>query len=311
MNNKDNHILSIDIGGSKLLVGIIDYDGRIIESKKMLLKPHITEKGLESCIKDIVFRLDYDISSNYIKCAGVAAPGLADKVKKTLVYAPFSGLRDFPVGKIIGELVKVPVYVENDANACAIGEMTYGACQNVDDFIWITVSNGVGGAVVIKKNIYDGCCGGAGEIGHIVVAENGYRCGCGNRGCLEVHAAGPAIVRRYKEKTGINKSGLNAKNIAEAAKKGEKAAIEVYKKTGYYLGKAISYAVNLLNPAKVILGGGISIDIELILPEIKKIVRDTVIHDSNKNLIIQKTELSYEAALIGAAAAAKKSNGGI
>ncbi len=309
INIKNENILSIDIGGSKLMAGIIDNNGNILASQKVFLDSPITEKYLKVSIENITDKLMSNESTNQIKYIGVAVPGLADKKNGTLIYAPYSGIRNFPIRKILEKKFKVPVYVENDANACAIGEMIYGSCQGIDNFIWITVSNGVGGAIVLGKDIYQGWQGAAGEIGHIVVEENGYQCGCGNKGCLEVYAAGPAIIRRYMKNSRGKIKKLTAKKIAEAAKKGDSHALDVYRQTGYYLGKAISYAINLLNPAKIVLGGGISMDISLILPEIKRVVKNMVFRESYRNLIIEKTSLSYEAALIGAAVVAKIRNG--
>ncbi len=245
-----------------------------------------------------------------IECVGIAVPGLADKDDGVLIYAPFSGIRDFKIGDILTKKLKIPVFIENDANACAHAEMMYGACKGIDDFMWITVSNGIGGALVLDGEVYEGSNGGAGEIGHIKVVKDGYRCGCGNRGCLEAHAAGPAIVRRYMEKSHDDSIEITAKEIAELAKCGDTLALDIYKETGFYLGKAISYAVNLLNPDKIILGGGISMDIDLFLPEIKEVIKNATFRDSNKNLRIEKTALSYDSALIGAAAIAKLRIGG-
>lgn len=183
--------------------------------------------------------------------------------------------------------------------------MMYGACKGINDFIWITVSNRVGRALVLNGKIYEGVYGGAGEIGHINVVKDGYRCGCGNKGCLEAYAAGPAIIRRYREKSQNNSEEITAKEIAKSAKRGDKLCSDIYKETGLYLGKTISHVVNLLNPVKVILGGGISMDIDLFLPEINKVVEKMVFSDSNKKLSIEKTALSYDAALIGAATVAK------
>ncbi len=292
------------------MAGIIDSNGNVLMSQKVFLDSPMTAEYLKVSIENIINKLMYGESTNQIECIGVAVPGLANKKEGILIYAPFSGIRNFPIRKILEEKLKVPIYIENDANACAIGEMVYGSCQDIDDFIWITVSNGVGGAIVLGKEIYQGWQGAAGEMGHIMVVENGYKCGCGNRGCLEVYAAGPAIVRRYMENSKGKIKKLTAKKIAEAAKKGDTYALDVYRQTGYYLGKAISYAVNLLNPAKIILGGGISMDISLILPEIKRVVKNMAFGESNRNLIIEETSLSYEAALIGAAAVAKIRNGG-
>ena len=291
------------------MAGLIDLEGNIVLKEKRLLTVKPTKNYLTKNIVEMIDSL-LDQKNIDIECAGVAVPGLADKDNGVLVYAPFSGIRDYKIGDILTKKLKIPVFIENDANACAHAEMMYGACRGIDDFIWITVSNGVGGALVLDGEVYEGPNGGAGEIGHINVVKDGYRCGCGNRGCLEAHTAGPAIVRRYKEKSHDDSTEITAKEIAELAKGGDMLALDIYKKTGFYLGKAISYAINLLNPDKIILGGGISMDIDLFLLEIKEVVTNTTFRDSNKNLCIEKTALSYDAALKGAAAIANLRIGG-
>jgi glucokinase-like ROK family protein len=305
MGKKYKQILSIDLGGSKLMAGIIDYRGSVLVQKKVYLKLKATEEYLVENIFMMIEELLNQIEDIYIESVAVAAPGVTDSENGVLVYAPYSGIRNFEIGKILSERFQVPVFVENDANACAYGEMIFGACKEVRNFLWITVSNGVGGAIVINGKVYEGIFKGAGEIGHINVVEDGYICGCGNKGCLEAYSSGPAIVRRYLEKVSNFNGQLTAKTIAEAAKKGEKIAQEIYRETGYFLGKAISYAVNLLNLEKVILGGGISMDLELFLPEIHRVINKMVFKDVNKNLAVEKTALLYNAALIGAAAIAK------
>lgn len=291
------------------MAGLIDFEGNIVLKEKRLIKVKPTKNYLTKNIIEMIDSL-LDQKNIDIECAGVAVPGLADKDNGVLVYAPFSGVKDFKIGDILTKKLKVPVFIENDANACAYAEMMYGACREIDDFIWITVSNGIGGALVLNREVYEGPNRGAGEIGHMNVVKDGYRCGCGNKGCLEAHAAGPAIVRKYMEKSHNYPEGITAKEIAELAKSGDILALDIYKETGFYLGKAISYAVNLLNPDKIILGGGISMDIDLFLLEIKRMVKNTTFRDSNKNLCIEKTALSYDAALIGAAAVANLRIGG-
>jgi len=291
------------------MAGLIDFEGNIVLKEKRLLTVKPTKNYLTTNIIEMIDSL-FDQKNIDIECAGVAVPGLADKDNGVLVYAPFSGIRDYKIGDILAKKLKIPVFIENDANACAHAEMMYGSCRGVDDFIWITVSNGIGGAIVLDGKVYEGPNGGAGEIGHINVVKDGYRCGCGNRGCLEAHAAGPAIVRRYREESHDASMEITAKKIAELAKGGDMFALDIYKKTGFYLGKAISYIINLLNPDKIILGGGISMDIDLFLPEIKDVVKNTTFRDSNENLCIEKTALSHDAALKGAATIAKLRIGG-
>jgi glucokinase-like ROK family protein len=300
------HILSVDIGGSKLMAGIMDYcNGSIILKESIPLKAAITEDYLIENILFITEGLIKRCSNIDISCIGVSVPGTADSENGVLIYACYSGIRNFEIGRILKEKYNIPVFIENDVNSCAYGEKIFGVCREVDDFLWVTVSNGVGGALVLNGHIYEGRFKGAGEVGHINVVEDGYMCGCGNKGCLEAYASGPGIVRRYREKSRDYLTEKTARIIAEDAYKGDKLALEIYRETGYFLGKAISYAVNIINPQKVILGGGVSMDIELFLPEIKKIVDKMAFKDPNKNLIIEKTGLSYEAALIGAAAIAK------
>ena len=304
-------ILSIDIGGSKLMVGVVDSSGRVLSKEIIFLKPDIDEEFVINTTIKLSSSLLNKFQNIDIDCAGVTVPGLTDSDKGIWLYSCFSGLRDLKIADILTYELKIPVFIDNDVNACAYGERLYGSCRDIDDFIWVTVSNGVGGGLFINGKLYIGAYKNAGEIGHINVVENGHICRCGNYGCLEAYAAGPAIVRRYCERTGSSSggSGLNAKLIAEYAKKGDLSAIEIYKETGYYLGKAIASAVNIVNPRKVILGGGVAMDIELFFPELVETVENMKFKEANKELMIEKTGLSYDAALIGAAAVAQKGMG--
>lgn len=309
--NNDKAVLSIDIGGSKLMVGIVDSTGKVLSRKKVLLKPDIKE----SLVFETIIRLSHNLINEFentgIDCAGVAIPGLADPDKGIWIYSPFSGLRNIKIGDILSNQLHLPVFIDNDVNVCAYAEKLYGSCKDISDYLWVTVSNGIGGGVVVNGKLYVGANKNAGEIGHINVVEDGYMCKCGNKGCLEVYAAGPAIVRRYEEKTGHEggKGTVSAKTIAGYARRGEQFAGEVYKETGYYLGKAIASAVNIINPQKVILGGGVAMDMELFFPELMDTVNQMVFKEANKNLIIERTALSYNAALIGATAIAQKGMG--
>ncbi len=302
--------LAVDIGGSKLMVGIVDSRGQILDKARVPLKPDIREQELADNIVSLAGELIKKHPRLDIDCAGVTIPGLADPEKGLWVYACFSGIRDFKIVEVLSQRLGMRVFIENDANACAFGEMVYGVGKGVRDFLWITVSNGVGGGLVLNGDIYRGAFKSAAEVGHINVAEDGRLCPCGNRGCLEAHAAGPAIAKSYLEKRpDLKEAAITAKEVAQLARSGDKAALEVYRETGYYLGKAISYAVNLINPVKVVLGGGVSMDIDLFLPELKKTVDRLIFRDANRNLTIERTGLLYDAALIGAAAIARRGMG--
>jgi predicted NBD/HSP70 family sugar kinase len=296
-----NNILAVDIGGSKLLVGIVDENGQVLAYRKNSFNNHnlSQESVLNSIISECRELLREKLNFSSI---GISVPGLVDSKTGMWVYACFSKIRNFPIAKLLFEEFKRPVYIENDANNCMYAERMFGHTKNVSDFIWITVSNGVGSGIFLENKPFIGSGGNAGEIGHINVVNNGAICSCGNKGCLEAYASGPSIVRRFNEKTGTEINGLTAKDIARLAKSGNEDAIEIFKETGFYLGKAIALAVNLINVPMVVLGGGISMDYELFEKSMLESVDKFIYRNANVSLLIQKTALNYEASLIGAAA---------
>ena len=294
-----NNILAIDIGGSKLVVGIVDAGGSVLQSQKELLPP---EYDMDY-ILDVICRMAESYIDFNPVAAGVTIPGLADSQKGVWCYAPFSGISDVPIAEILSEKLNLDVYIENDVNACAVGEKIYGACKEKDDFLWITVSNGIGGALYLQGKLYTGATGNAGEIGHFIVEEDTEAvCGCGKCGCLEAMASGKGIERAYAKITGMHKT---AQEIALQAKAGDAVSAEVFEKAGGYIGKALAYAVNLLNLQTVVIGGGVSESFDLLAPFISKALDKYIFRQGNRSVCIQKTGLGYYAALVGAAAVAK------
>ncbi len=298
-------VLSIDIGGSKLMVGLVDMEGKVIIKEREDLSRDIEKDQLLNKIVFLVEKVKKACPGISIEAAGVAIPGLADSNTGMWVYSCFSGISDFPIASELSALLGLPVFIDNDVNVCAYGEKIFGICRDVDDFFWVTVSNGIGGGLVLNGELYHGAYGSSGEIGHVIVEEvNGRLCPCGNRGCLEAQASGQAIAMAYEELTGIK--GVTAKAIADLAKTGDDSAIQVYREAGFYLGKGIAAFVNALNPAKVVLGGGVSMAAELFLPSLRVTVNQYMFRSANERLLIEETALGYDAALIGAAAIAWK-----
>jgi glucokinase len=299
------NILAIDIGGSKIAAGIVDGSGRILCLEKEQLPAGTGRDLLLDIIKSKCGKIKAEYDFDRI---GITIPGLADAKNGVWVYAPFSGINNFPIAEIIGGIYNKRVYIENDVNACAVGEKRFGCCKDISDFIWITVSNGIGGAIFADGRLYTGHGGNAGEIGHIKVTESGsYLCGCGDYGCLEAVAAGPGISKRYKLakdlslKTAESKP-LTAEQIAQRAYGGEKEATEIMDSTGYYIGMALASAINMLNPEAVIFGGGVSQSFDLIKPGIYSAFNKYLFTAANGSVKLMQTALKYNAALIGAAA---------
>ncbi|MDR0870906.1 MAG: ROK family protein [Planctomycetaceae bacterium] len=300
--------LALDIGGSKLIAAAVDVFGDRIELGMPAfrkLEPSCTKEQLLTLIDEVVVGIQPVEFENI----GVTIPGLADPERGLWVYACFSGISDFPIAAVLSERYHKPVFIENDVNACALAEKKFGVCKTLNDFLWVTVSNGVGGGLILNGNLYSGHFGSAAEIGHFGVVtneESAFQCGCGNRGCLEAQAAGPGIVRRYKQTLPDAPPDITAKEIIELARCGSKTALSVVETAGTLLGIAASYAVNLLNLEAVVFGGGVMQSFDVFQPFIEKAFNKHLFQSANPSVQILQTGLGYNAALAGAAAIVKK-----
>lgn len=290
-----------DIGGSKLLCGFVDREGMILDTERVALSSDITTDLLEGHLERTYALLcQRNPSCQPIAC-GMTIPGVADPERGIWGYACFSGIADYPIAARMSERLRLPVWIENDVNACAMAERAYGACRDCKDFLWVTVSNGVGGGLFLNGSLYSGAFGAAGEIGHVIVEEDGPLCPCGHRGCLEAVAAGPAISRRYEALTGERRS---AAEIAQLARKKERNALEVMRVTGEAVGKGLGRAASLLNLRTYVLGGGVMQSFDLMESHILEAFRREAFAGPNQNAEILPTALKYEAGLLGAAAVA-------
>lgn len=287
---------AVDFGGTKLMVGLVDETGAVLAAET---EPTPKEGG-PAAVADAAARLLSRFRATPVGL-GSTVPGLADSRSGVLRLAPAHGWRDVPWAAMLAERTGLPTRIANDVNACALAEQRFGAGRGIQNLLWITVSTGIGGGLVLGGRIYEGGGGIAGEFGHLVVDEGGPLCGCGHRGCLEAVAAGPAIARR------AHQAGLQAPDattLADLARSGDPTALRLWQETGIYLGRAIAFAINLLDPDLVVIGGGVARSLDLMLPAIHSAVRERAILLPERPPRIERTALGYEAALIGAAALA-------
>lgn len=293
-----NNIFCVDIGGSKLLCGALSPQGEIIDVRRTELKE---DSGAKEIINLIAKNFSELKKYNLSRC-GIAVPGICDPSDGRWIYSPFSGIENIFISKEVETITDLPVYADNDVNVSALGERSFGICGDCGDYIWITVSNGIGGGLFLNGHLYRGCNFSAGEIGHIVVEENGsQRCGCGNFGCLEAVASGASISKIYKSRT---KKILSAKEIADLARAGEAQAKAVWSEAGEYIGKAAACAVNLLGLERVVLGGGAAKSFDLIKPVAEKAMNKYLFKRANPNVKILHSSLGDYASLKGCAALA-------
>ncbi|MCL2545315.1 MAG: ROK family protein [Clostridia bacterium] len=295
--------LAIDIGGSKYVVGLVSRAGQILAKRRYAW----TAAETGSVVRDIVHSakaLLAEHAAHSPRAVGATIPGLADPLRGLWVESSFLGIRNLPIAQALERELGLPAFADNDGQACALAEKLFGACRDTPDFLYVTVSNGIGASVFANGRLYGGSDGNAGELGHCTVVENGRPCKCGNHGCLEVHAAGPAIARNYTELGGRplpDGSPADAAVIARRAREAEPEALAAYALEGEYLGKMLAVACNLLNPAKVVLGGGVSLAFPLFEQALKKTLWARLYRAANPNLAVLPTALGYDGGLLGAA----------
>ena len=268
------HVVGIDIGGTKLATVVADKTGHILGKVR---KPTHSEKGPEYAIgllfdmvREVVNQVGLEQTS--ISAIGVSCGGPLD-TKTGIVYSPpnLPGWDALPLKALLESEFQVPVIIENDANASALAEFRFGGGRGYSAVLYMTMSTGIGGGIVIDGQVYHGANDSAGEVGHQILLPNGPRCGCGKRGCLEALCSGPAIARRAQAALQKQRKGgksptallaladerieaIKSEHVLAAARTGDALALELVQETAYYMGWGIANLVNILNPDIVLLG---------------------------------------------------------
>ena len=271
--NSDDLILGVDLGGTKILTAVTNSQGKML-SRDHSITP--SAKGHEAVIQSILestYRAleQAGVAISELGAIGVGAPGLSNPETGILFTSPnLPGWRDVPLRDIVEKKLGKKTFLINDANAAALGEFYFGAARGARNFIYITISTGIGGGIVIDGKIYTGALGGAGEVGHMTIEHDGPLCNCGNKGCWETLASGTALAReaRHGIKQGVKTSILDyadgdvekvtAQVIHAAAEQGDNLAKELIARTGYYVGVGLANLINIFNPEMIVIGGGLS-----------------------------------------------------
>jgi glucokinase len=252
-----------DLGGTQLKFGLLDERHNLVFKDKAPSPP--TMKELLDLFRKIWEELKARERKS-IRAVGFGIPGIFSLREQKIFQSPnYSELDGFELRPAIARFIKVPFWIDNDANIAAYGEYRCGAGKGILNLILLTLGTGVGSGIIIDGDLLHGTCGFAAEMGHIVVNPDGERCNCGSRGCLETEAAAGPIVRNYQRLTRTKKN-LTAKDIAARARQDDPAARKSFEIAGYYLGIGLGIAINLLNPEKILIGGGVMASGDLILP---------------------------------------------
>lgn len=308
-DRKNPHYLGIDIGGTNIRLGIVDKNGKVLARHRI---PTLKEQGKDRVIARLLRAIEFIINKKRVQVRGIGigCPGPLDS-KRGIVLSPpnLPDWKGIPLKKIVEKRFRLPVVLENDANLIGLGESWRGAGKNASSMVLLTLGTGIGSALIINKKLWSGSRGFASEFGHVSVDLNGPRCGCGNRGCIEVYASATAVVRRMKEalkKSVTSKSfksareDMTAAKIYLAARKGDKLSRRIVDETGLYLGAAIANIVNALNPEMIVISGGMAKAGKPLLDKIKKTVKERALKESCAGLKIVLGKLGEDAGIIGA-----------
>ncbi len=312
------YYLGVDLGGTKILTALADEEGNLLERSNVETE---AAKGREVIIKNILHSIDNvldnsGVNRSEIAKIGIGSPGPLNSKTGVIYETANLPWKNVPLTDIIQEKTGLPANLENDANAAARGEKWFGAGRDVDHMIYVTVSTGIGGGIIIDRSILQGKEGAGGEIGHMIINPGGPTCGCGNSGCMEAMASGTAIARMGREALAEDKNGIIAEMsgsdpekidailIANAAKKGDQKAQEIYNTAGYYLGIGMANLINIFNTEKIVFGGGVMKDHDLLNDSFMESLQENALQTSLKQVEICNAELKGDVGVQGAVAVA-------
>ncbi len=303
----------IDVGGTKIAGAVVDEEGRVLDEHRVV-SPATDAEAIEDAIASLVLELS---GRHELTGVGIGAAGYVDATRSVVLFAPNLAWRDEPLGTEIEARVKLPVVVENDANAAAWGEFRFGAAFDADDMLMVTVGTGVGGGIVIDGSLHRGAHGVAAEIGHLRVVPGGRLCGCGKLGCLEQYGSGSALVKETRALAAADPAGeaaallaraggdperINGPLVTAAAADGDAFAVARVTEVGRWLGEAIASLTAVLDPGVVVIGGGVSEAGDLLLDPLREAFETNLTARDHRPVPeVRAASLGNQAGVVGAA----------
>ena len=305
--------IGVDVGGTKVLGGVVDSDGKVLAHARRDT-PRQGGDALNRAIADVALELMGDFE---VETVGISAAGFVSSDRKTMLATPnIAGRNGVDLNKEISALIGLPAIIENDANAAAWGEAKFGAGRNESHVILLTIGTGIGGGIVTNGQLHRGAYGIAAEFGHMRVVPEGHLCGCGERGCFEQYASGNALLRHAREAVSASPEiarnllslgdgtigAMTGKHITEAARSGDAVALAAFNTTAQWLGAGIASLSVLLDPACVIIGGGVIDAGDILLtPTREALERYLPFAGKHPSPRIVAAQLGNEAGLVGVA----------
>ena len=306
--------IGIDVGGTNVKIALVDSDGKIGYSNTIPTRAEMgyeyTINNMKQAIRDLM--TETKLSAKDIEGIGFGLPGQVDfKSGIVRLITNIPGWVEIPLAKMIEDEFHIPIRIDNDVRCAALGELNFGAGKGCENLICITVGTGIGSGLIINGKLVRGASNAAGEIGHIKLQmHDGPICGCGDTGCLEAFASGPSIVAmaeeyilggkstKYREMA--NGGAITPFIVAEAAKAGDPVARRIFTRMGEYIGIGMASVVNLLNPERIIVGGGVADAGDILLNPLKETIKKRAMKIAGETVQVVPAQLGNTAGVIGA-----------
>lgn len=308
------YIIGVDLGGTKISCALSDLAGNIIETQVVSTNANEGEMAVLNRIINVIDKvmLNTNTSKEDVKAIGIGAPGPLDAKKGIIVEPANLPFVNFDLVTPIKEKFNIPVFLDNDANAAAIGEYMFGAGKGTESMVYMTVSTGIGGGAILDGKIYRGRTTNALEVGHTTIDPfSSIRCNCGNLGCLEAFSSGTSIAKRAKEAvlTNVDTSlkqyeTLTSYEVFKEAENGDKVSIAIRDSALTYLGVGVTNVINTFDPDMVVIGGGVSKAGEVIFDKVKEVVNERGLKTITAGCQIVPAKLGTDAGVVGAVALA-------
>ncbi|MFB0505367.1 MAG: ROK family protein [Thermodesulfobacteriota bacterium] len=314
-------ILAVDLGGTNVRIATVNLGGKILDKLSFLTE---VSRGRERVMKDILSRIQgflrgFPGEEFEVIGGGFGIPGAIALDQGVVTQSPNLPVLDgFNIRSWLQGRLRMPIFVENDANAFSLGEGWMGAARGVKEFCCLTLGTGVGGGIVLNGDIWHGTEGKAGEIGHMVIDVDGPPCQCGSRGCLEVFASGSAIRRMaieaiegdektdLVERCGGEIKKITAKTVYESARGGDRLSRGIFQRVGIYLGVGLANLVNLLNVELMVIGGRVSEAWDLFINPLREELEKRTVGSMGKGVRVERARCGDDAGILGAAYLVKK-----
>lgn len=314
MPSLDRPILAADIGGSKIVTAIVSPDGGLVAREYLAT---LAEEGPQAVIRRMLTAFQGTVARANMEMSAfthmvIAAAGIIDAPQGVVTVSPnLPGWNNVPLKRVVEQQTGLSAEIVNDANAAALGEHAFGAGRGADNMVYVTVSTGIGGGIIMDGKLQLGACGAAGEVGHMSIEANGIMCRCGNLGCLEMMSSGKAMAREAQaqvlkgarsnllELAEGDVENITARTLHRAAEMGDALALRVITQAGRYLGVGLVNLINIFNPDAVVIGGGAGRLGQFLLDPAREVVAERAFPLSVAAARIVSSELWDNAAVLG------------